>query len=398
MRLNELRLQALLKEGRPRVIGTGDGTGLALRITASGVSWQLRYRHAGKAHWLTIGKYPECSLAEARKRATRERAGIDEGVDPVAERRRSKLALKAARTFRDLTADYERRYLPDLKPDTQEKIRFYLNKDILPRLGDLRIEEVSGAHLIEMVEQISKRSDAGARRVFQITSSIFSHGIAKLMALQNPCAHLKLKAILGKRRQVRPGVSLSEDQLRALLKALPVIEKRSALALKVILATCVRRDELRMAKKANVDLEGATWLIPESKNSKPIVIPLAPVVVEWFRELFRLARGSDWILPARKPSRPIAANTLGRAIDRLPGGIGFTLHDLRRTARTHLGRLGVDVITAEKCLNHTLGGLVDVYDRGDYLEERRRALQLLADFIVRCESPAENVVSLRKAG
>jgi integrase len=62
----------------------------------------------------------------------------------------------------------------------------------------------------------------------------------------------------------------------------------------------------------------------------------------------------------------------------------FTPHDLRSTARSHLGRLGVDLLVAERCLNHSLGGLMDIYDQHDYLEERRAALASLADFVVNC--------------
>ncbi|HYN00776.1 MAG TPA: Arm DNA-binding domain-containing protein [Aestuariivirgaceae bacterium] len=98
-RLNEQKLQVLLKEKRSVVVAVGDGTGLSFRITPTGASWQLRYRHSGKAHWLTIGKYPVCSLKDAQRAATKERARIDDGVDPVGERRRSKLALKPRSCF-----------------------------------------------------------------------------------------------------------------------------------------------------------------------------------------------------------------------------------------------------------------------------------------------------------
>ena len=81
-RLNEQKLQLLLKEGKPRVVAIGDGTGLALRITPTGASWQLRYRHAGRPHWLTLAKYADCSLKEAQKKATKERARINEGALP----------------------------------------------------------------------------------------------------------------------------------------------------------------------------------------------------------------------------------------------------------------------------------------------------------------------------
>ena len=85
--------------------------------------------------------------------------------------------------------------------------------------------------------------------------------------------------------------------------------------------------------------------------------------------------------------KPIHEATINEALSKLKveGVRYFHLHDLGRTARTLLGKLGVDVIIAEKSLNHRLGGLLDTYDRGDYLRERREALELLASFLEHCE-------------
>src|SRR5258708_6377405 len=133
-RLNEQKLQALIRENKPVVVAVGDGSGLSFRITKTDASWQLRYRHGGKAHWLTIGKYPDIKLQGAQKRATRERARIGEGIDPIAEKRRSELALKTAKTFEQLVQDYEERALPDLAENSQKDYRRYLKNDLLPRL------------------------------------------------------------------------------------------------------------------------------------------------------------------------------------------------------------------------------------------------------------------------
>jgi integrase len=94
-----------------------------------------------------------------------------------------------------------------------------------------------------------------------------------------------------------------------------------------------------------------------------------------------------WVLPGQNHRDPVSESMLNAAVCRLTlnGVRHFSIHDLRRTARSQLGALGVEVIVAEKCLNHTLGGLIDVYDRGDYLKERREALEKLTRFIVACE-------------
>src|SRR4026207_718648 len=80
-RLTELKAQTLVKEGRAAVVAVGDGSGLALRITRSGATWHLRSRCGGKPHWLTLAKYSDCTLKEAQKKATKERARINEGID-----------------------------------------------------------------------------------------------------------------------------------------------------------------------------------------------------------------------------------------------------------------------------------------------------------------------------
>jgi integrase len=123
-------------------------------------------------------------------------------------------------------------------------------------------------------------------------------------------------------------------------------------------------------------------------------------VIGWFRELHgqAQARGSEWVLPGRDAREPISYSTLNAALKRL-GRVArrFSVHDLRRTARTHLAALGVDVIVCERALNHSLGGLIAIYDKHDYLPERRRALELWAAFLEACEQGEPwNVTPLRR--
>lgn len=123
------------------------------------------------------------------------------------------------------------------------------------------------------------------------------------------------------------------------------------------------------------------------KKQKQFVIPLTEKVANWFIELRRLAFDSRFVLPirvrqnGREGDAPMEATSLNAALNRLHETLGercrrFTPHDLRSTSRSHLAALGVDVLIAERCLNHSLGGLVAVYDQHDYIEERRRALEL----------------------
>src|SRR5262249_43190669 len=196
-------------------------------------------------------RYPEHNLEDARRLARRERVHLDEGLDPQAERRKRRLALSRAKTFEELAADYMVRAAPDLADTTRAEARRYLKRDILPQLGHLRIDEVTGAEIVHLVEYVAKRSVTSARRAFQITSVIFSHGVAKHLGKSNPCSGLRLKAILGKSKPVREKISLTPEELGAFLRALPACGLRIELALRILLATGARKGELLSARRTD---------------------------------------------------------------------------------------------------------------------------------------------------
>src|SRR5262245_17693826 len=123
-RLTQAKVESLMRAGKPGVFAVGDGSGLCLSISRAGTaSWELRYRYAGKACWYTIGRHSdELKLADAKIKAGLERARISEGVNPVAERRRTRLAQTAAKTIAELAKDYLARALDSLAEGTQADI------------------------------------------------------------------------------------------------------------------------------------------------------------------------------------------------------------------------------------------------------------------------------------
>lgn len=400
--LTEKLLQTWLKE-EAHIAGKSDGDGLTFTMSASGTAtWVLRYRLAGRARELTLGAYPALSLEAARKRARAERVRVDAGVDVALEKRERRLRLAEAPSFRELARHYLERARRELRPRTIDSLERTLRLDLLPDLGPLLASAVTPKTVVGLIERIGRRSDSVARRAFEHLSVIFAHGLARGAVTTNPCAGLKVSAILGRPRAPRPRTSLSLEELRMLFANMPRITPANALALKILLATCVRKSELVYAKREHIDLDKAIWTIPAeiAKSARGYVIPLAPAVLGWFRELLYYAGASAWVLPARNRRRryadkPIHEQTLNEAIGRLTGELGqagllrhFSPHDLRATARTHLAGLGVDLIVAERCLNHSLGGLVAIYDKHDYLAERRRALELWAKMLVDLEPKA----------
>jgi integrase len=170
----------------------------------------------------------------------------------------------------------------------------------------------------------------------------------------------------------------------------------------------VRKGELIAARVEEFDLDAAVWRLPaeRTKTSAPLEIPLPCQAVELLRELIRLADGSDWLLPARKMETRmvpyISPDTVGAALTKnvrphLKDVPHFTVHDFRRTARTHIEALGFPPHIGERCLNHKLQGVSGVYNQHDYFDERKKALQAWADLLDRCERGGADVVELRPA-
>lgn len=403
-KVTDLQLQHWIKAGNP-IAGRSVGGGLTFTLSKAGTAtWVFRYRHSGKAKEYTIGNYPDLSLRLAVSEAAKLRVQVDLGKDVASEKRKTKLEQRTAQTFEDLAKQYLELAAPKLKVTTKNELERYLKKDIYPRIGKLPAKDVTAREIVYVVERVAERSQSVARRTFEQLSVILSFGVARHAVLRNPCADLKISAILGETKPRRPRVMLSEKELRVILPSLGALGRENALAIKILLATCTRKSELIKARWD--DIRDGLWTIPaeNAKTKKAFVVPLAPTVEEWFAELRAIAGDSLYVLPARKrgygkKADTISKSTLNVAIARLNIGVqDFSPHDLRSTARSHLAAMGVNVIVAERCLNHELGGLLSIYDRHDYLDERRRVLEkwasLLTDFEAGITSDLTNVVPL----
>lgn len=409
-KLTDIQIKSLIRAATP--VAKSDGDGLTFTLSKNGTpAWVLRYRHGGRQKELTIGRYPEITLAKARELATEARANIQQGEDVARTKKLVARELAAAKTLRELANDYLTKAQSILAPSTFKQRKHHINDVILPKLGSLLVREVTTSDVVYLLESVGKMHVASL--VLIALSRIFKHGIAKHVALTNPCLGITATAICDAPKPTRLRLKLTEDELRRVLPALPSIGIENAIAIKILLTTCVRVNELVKAKWSDIDFIKAEWTVPDanSKTRKGFTIPLPSAVIGWFKELKEYACGSEYVLPARRAGESkqpyILTLTINVAINKLckkiEGVRRFTPHDLRSTVRSHLTELGINLIVAERCLNHSLGGLVSIYDQHDYMTERRAALELWTDFILACESgkawkkTAANVIQLRSA-
>lgn len=413
--LTDIQIKRWIAKGE--ALAKSDGHGLTFTLSSSGTAtWVLRYRQAGKRRELTIGNYPDISLADAREQSRALRASIDRGADPAPEKQQEKSRAAAAWTVRQLVEDYRAKVLlPDGYAAGTIRYRNYdIDQVILPRIGSRPVVSVLPLDVVSMLKD-SKRTWAITKRTLTTATKLFDHACGQQIIQLNPCAGIKLTSVIGPKPAVRRRLMLETDELRALLANIDGIGRQNALAFRILLATCVRGVELVKAKKEHLDFDRATWWIPASsvKTRTGFLVPLAPVVLEWFRELLFLAPHSQYVLPVRRSDRklqqgdvPVGRTTLwaafNRAFERHAIDIRrFTPHDTRSTAKGHLRNLGVSREISEIALNHALKGMEAIYDVREEIPERRRALVLWADFLVACEkgedpTPAGKVVPLRR--
>jgi integrase len=305
-KLTDIQIRHWLKAGQPVAKAQGDVPGLTFTLSAKGTAaWILRYRIGGKARELTIGRYPEYGIAQAKAAALEARAKIQAGADVAREKRLEHINRAGSMSFAELARDYLAKKLPGLSDSTRTYRTRHIENLIIPRMGAIQANEVNGADIVALLETIgSKHSHIVARHVLIAFNDVFKHGMAKRVITQNPCFGINVNAICGPAPATKPRLMLTEAELRQLLPNLHRLSESNGLALRIMLATCVRINELFKAKWCDVDLERGEWIVPKSKKSdQPFVIPLAPVVVDWLRRLQVLACGSPLCPAIPRPER-----------------------------------------------------------------------------------------------
>jgi len=408
-KLTALAVERAHRSGEPLLLGDGDGLYLR-KQTRDGASWTLRYHFAGRQHWLTLGNYPDMPLAQARIEARAARVLLDKQQNPLSVRRAALAEERQKGSFKTLCEDWYRAEVQARELKHPAVPRRYLDKYLLPRLGMLPASEITPSDIARLLDGIKARAPTAANDLLRFTRRIFAFGVRRRLVTSNPAADFSPRLDAGGTERPRSR-ALSLDELAQLFERMretPNFGADNLLAIKLLLALCVRKGELLGARWEEFDLDGhthvgAVWHLPaaRTKTGEGFDIPLVPAVTEWLNRLRGLAAGSEYIFPKRRrdPRERVphmGIDTLNVALLRVKHGLPhFTLHDLRRTARTHLAALGVRREVAERCLGHKLRGVEGTYDRYDYFRERRAALESWAALLLSIERGDCKVAPLR---
>lgn len=418
--LNDKQIRgAKLPEGA-RTARLSDGGGLFLRLHAGGLKrWAFRYRIGSKEHWVDLGVYPETTLAHARQKAADLTTQRAQGRDPVAERAEAKreasaaaAAARARMTIQELFDRWCKVELSQRKDGGAETARG-IAKDALPLLGGMYVDTVKRKDVARVLDAVAER---GARRMANRLHSelrqMFRFAVGRGVIELDPTDKLPKP---GGRETVRTRV-LTDDEIRQLARRLEAgaLPRHVTLAVYIMLATGVRVGEVSKAEWRRVDLDAGTWTIPaeHTKNGNEHTVYLSEFATGKLAELRSMTGGTGYLLPGRDGGcfddktitkavkdrqRSGAGLAKRKASDELalPGG-PWTPHDLRRTAATMMGSLGVRPDVIERTLNHVEPNrIVRTYQHQELKDEQREAWRILGERLdLLTREDADNVLTL----
>lgn len=389
LKLNAKQIASLAKKGEPCRVPLGES--LYFRVSGSGgASFEVRYTIFGKRRFITLDKpYPHLSLAEARIKASEIKLQAKQNKDPLEQRKLEN--EKPFNQLRDLANDWLSEREKRIK--TAHIYRRVYEKNIDPIIGQLPPESIRPIDVRTVIQKIANDGrPAVANDALNYLKHIFRHGI-KLGELQsNPAEAFKYDDAGGiEKARTR---ALSVQELKTLFiemrKQKDQITRENYLAVALLICLACRKMELLAAKWTEVNFDENYWVIPEerTKTGTSIKVPLTKPVINWLEELKIRSAGSEYVFPSRRRSKRayMSHDTLNAAIAKLFKEnklhiTHFTVHDLRRTARTLLASLKVPPHISERCLNHKLRGVEGVYDHYDYFDERFDALTQLSDLV-----------------
>lgn len=411
-------LKAAAESGKARKVSDGGGLHLEARPNGSGW-WRWRYWRDGKEGMLSLGTYPDVSLAQARQKRDEARRQAAAGVDPSVARKETKAARKAAAHAAELVAQGKpapgtfeavaREWLSTVheakvSAGHAARTRIRLEQDAFPWIGRRPIAEVEAPELLQMLRKVEARGAIEtAHRIKDACGQVFRFGIAAGYCKRNPAADLReaLRPVPTRHHAAIVDPKRAGELLRAMGDYAGHPVTRAALALSALLF--LRPGELRQLEWAWVDLDAATLTIPaalmkrkkaDKANGVPHIVPLAPQAVVIFRDLHALTGGEGrrYCFPSlHTGERPMSENTVNVALRRM----GFdretaTAHGFRAMARTMAAeRLGIAQEVIEAQLAHAVAdSLGRAYNRTQFLEQRRDLMGRWADYLDRLREVA----------
>jgi integrase len=382
--------------------------GLVLRITPSGViSWSVRSTtSAGKKTRPTLGTWPALGVADARKRALKLLADIADGADPVAKKKAERTARRA-RASLPTVAGYWAEWQASKAGQWSERYRRSVARlgrvEIAPHLGDRPLIETTRADWVGLISTKQRKAPGVANTLYRMAAAFLSHASTHGWIDGSPLPQRGM-ALIAPAPASRERI-LSDDELTAIWRAAENLRPKARAFVRLLITTAARESEAADIAVGEIDVADARWTIPggRTKNGHGIALPLHQLVLPDLVTLLPAHdAGSGWRLLGDVAGSGFKGfGKLKARVDALSGITGWRWHDLRRTARTGMTRLGISRDHAEAALNHVSGrsALERTYDRYGFEPEVIAAVQRWQAHVATLVTspPSAEIVPMRRS-
>ncbi|EBG9910214.1 DUF4102 domain-containing protein [Salmonella enterica] len=365
-----------------------DGGGLYLLVNPNGSRyWRMKYRYAGKEKLLSIGVYPDVTLAEARDKRTQAKRILAAGDDPSevkqAEREAKNLAVN--NSFELLALEWHEHKKPNWSSGYADDIMEYLRKDIFPYIGKKAITDIKPITMLSVLKKMEERGVLDKlKKTRQACRQIFTYAIITGRAEFNPVTDLA-GALKTPKQQHFP--HLMPTQIGPFIHAVNTYSgsKLTRIATLLLMYTSVRTIELRASEWTEFDLDNDLWQIPKErmKMRRPHLVPLSRQVKSHLLELKKITGWGKYVFPGRNDAhKPMSEASINQVIKRIGFAGKVTGHGFRHTMSTILHEKGFNSAWIEAQLAHADRNTIrGTYNHAQYLDGRREMLQWYADYL-----------------
>ncbi len=365
-----------------------DGGGLTLVVRPTSKAWWLRYRFHGKERTLTLGSYPRTSLKEARAARDEALKLLDQGIDPVDYRRmeQRRRQTETADTFQSIALEwYETIHKHEVGATTHPKNLRRMEMHLFPYIGRMPIRDITPPDALSTLRRIEQKGHVdNAHRLKTIIGQVFRYAVGIGKAERD--ITVDLRGLLRSPSVKHYAAITDPEQLGDLLRVLWGYEGTPTVsaALKLAPLFFLRPGDLRQMQWDQIDWQKTQWSAQRTKNSDPLIVPLADQAIEILRELEPINGRSPYVFPsARSRARPMSENAVTAALINLGYKDTMTGHGFRATARTLLEEeLRFPVAIIEMQMAHRVRDVHGrAYNRTQWLDERRKMMQTWADYL-----------------
>jgi integrase len=388
MALSDTKIRTVKAKEKPYKLS--DERGLFLLVQPKGGKlWRLKYRIDGKEKSLSLGTYPDVSLADAREARDKARKLIAVGDDPSELRKATKASKqdRAANSFEVIARIWLINYSANLSPATAEKNLRLFERDIFPWIGNRPIAELKPKEILDTARRIESRGAVDtAKRAIQLCGQVFQQAVIDEKVMSDPTRDI--------RRAIKPlkdkhFASLTDPKdVAELLRAIDAFKGSFVVMCAIRLAPLVfvRPVELRKAKWRDIDLEAKEWRYLVTKTNTDHLVPLSNQTISILKELQPLTGSAEYVFQVgNDPKKPMSDGTINAALKRMgyDTKTQITGHGFRAMARTILHeRLNIDPHIIEHQLAHTVpDNLGGAYNRTKFIEQRVSMMQAWADYL-----------------